>query len=510
MIAFNWCFRFLFFYFFVFSFATAQEIEEAYKAVWKISSKQVSGTGFFISENFVLTNYHLIEIMLRTSTLEDVILTQKGNNKSFKPKKILALSSYYDLAILAVDAFHPYFIDLAKSLSFVKAQKEKEYDRLLYLDRGESLAGLDKFNFLFNEESLHVLGYPQGVFKKINQLSFSHQKKSRFYSNFIKHLINLISYPHQDSFFSDIQVIKGASGSPVLNQRSQLKGVLSTSVYNFVTFMTLDSLKDFILDESFLCGELSPKGCLTFSREIFLDSVESGKYRNYFLIAQKYYCGIGVERNLTEAKKWFKKIAEKGHKQSQGILGEIYYKGLGGVEQNLTEAKKWFKKGAQNGDFLSQNYLGNMYLKGYGGKKDFTLARMWFDKSANQGYAIPQKILAFMYHAGIGGEKDYFRAKKWYESAAEFGDAEAQYYLGFFYYLGLGGVKQNFDLAGKWFTSSAKLENNKAQKWFDKLKQDESAKTQIMLDFPEELVTQNSTKMNLDDKCLKQFTKKGL
>ena len=527
MIAFNWRFRFLFFYFFVFSFAAAQEIEEASRAVWKISSEHFSGTGFFISQNLVLTNYHVIDGILKKSRLEDVTLTQKGNNKSFKLKKILALSNYYDLAVLEVDAFHPYFIDLIKSLA--KPQKKKEYDRFLGLDRGESSAGLDKFDFLSDKESLHVFGYPHGVFKKINQFSVSFQKKSRLPFNPRETLTNPISYSDQDSFFSDVLVIRGASGSPVLNQKSQLKGVLSMAKDNLITFMTLDSLKDFILDENFLCGELSPKECLTLSREIFLDSVESGKYRNYFLIAQVYYTGRGVERNLDEAEKWFKKLAEKGHKQSQGFLGVMYYRGIG-VEKNLDEAKKWFLEGAKQGDYVSTEYLAKMHFEGLGGEEDLILARMWFYKSANQGNLSSQKILAYMYHVGLGGERDYFRAKRWYESVAETGGAEAHYYLGLFYYLGLG-VKRDLDLAVKWFTSSARLGEQKAQfklyvmysrgrgveknldeaeKWLDKFKQNESKKTQIPLDSPKELVMQNSEKINFYGSCFQQFIKKDL
>ena len=62
-----------------------------------------------------------------------------------------------------------------------------------------------------------------------------------------------------------------------------------------------------------------------------------------------YVLAKGVERNLDEAFKWFKKGAELGHVNCQYTLGGFYLKGFS-VEKNLEEAKKWYKKALEQGD----------------------------------------------------------------------------------------------------------------------------------------------------------------
>ncbi|MEI8248806.1 MAG: tetratricopeptide repeat protein, partial [Lentisphaerota bacterium] len=49
--------------------------------------------------------------------------------------------------------------------------------------------------------------------------------------------------------------------------------------------------------------------------------------------------GDGVEKNLVEAVKWFRKAAVQGHAQGQLNLGVCLKKG-DGVEKNLVEAVK--------------------------------------------------------------------------------------------------------------------------------------------------------------------------
>ena len=61
-----------------------------------------------------------------------------------------------------------------------------------------------------------------------------------------------------------------------------------------------------------------------------------------------YAAGAGVEKDYTEAVKWFRKSAEQEYSYAQFNMGWSYEFGQG-VEKNLSEAKKWYQKAAAQG-----------------------------------------------------------------------------------------------------------------------------------------------------------------
>ena len=61
-------------------------------------------------------------------------------------------------------------------------------------------------------------------------------------------------------------------------------------------------------------------------------------------------------KDLNEAIKWFKTAAENNDAESQYMLGGIYLNGLG-VEKNNTEAAKYFKLAADQGHQNAKLYL---------------------------------------------------------------------------------------------------------------------------------------------------------
>ena len=61
-----------------------------------------------------------------------------------------------------------------------------------------------------------------------------------------------------------------------------------------------------------------------------------------------YGLGQGVERDYTEARKWYRLAADKGQSNALYSLGLIYKEGLG-VKQNYSKALKWFLLAAEQG-----------------------------------------------------------------------------------------------------------------------------------------------------------------
>ena len=82
-----------------------EKVRSGKKAVWKIRNLNTSdsGTGFFMRPSHFVTNFHVISGLLDKSSLEDISLSQEGNSRELKIKRIIALSAFYDLATLETE-----------------------------------------------------------------------------------------------------------------------------------------------------------------------------------------------------------------------------------------------------------------------------------------------------------------------------------------------------------------------------------------------------------------------
>ena len=380
--------------------------EQAAKAVWEIQMGDISsGSGFFISENKIVTNFHVIE-NAESIGLEDVILVQEGNPNQLKVKRISALSIVDDLAILEIEGAVSDFLSLPSE------------------DLNAS-------------KNLYALGYPLGRFQEIKQAGALKE--------------NLVFVNHSK--------LSGVSGGPVLNESHQLAGVAERASDNLLAFISVQTLKSFIELEH--CKNLRVKECFILSREIFKKSIQSAKgMRDFYKIAIVFYEGEGGGQNLFKAREWFEKSAEQDYAPAQYNLALMYYKG--GGEQNLFKAGEWFEKSANQGYSPAQYNLALMYYKGEGVEQDLFKARELMEESANQGYASARFFLALVYYEGEGGEQNLFKARELMEESANQGYARAQFFLALMYYKGRGG-EQNLFKAREWFEKSANQGDVEAQ-----------------------------------------------
>ena len=120
---------------------------------------------------------------------------------------------------------------------------------------------------------------------------------------------------------------------------------------------------------------------------------EQGDVDSQFELASMYRKGEGVEQDLVEAAKWYRKAAGQEHFSAQFYLGLMHQKGEG-VEQDLVEAAKWYRKAAEQGGHAAAQFnLASMYRKGEGVEQDLAEAAMWFRKAADQGHAGAKEAL---------------------------------------------------------------------------------------------------------------------
>ena len=79
--------------------------------------------------------------------------------------------------------------------------------------------------------------------------------------------------------------------------------------------------------------------------------------------------------------------AQAGDAQAQYELGEAYYQGYG-IEENLAEALKWYRKAAAKDNLEAIYSIGYMYDEGEAVKEDNVEAMKWLLKAAEKGHLL--------------------------------------------------------------------------------------------------------------------------
>ena len=116
--------------------------------------------------------------------------------------------------------------------------------------------------------------------------------------------------------------------------------------------------------------------------------------------------------------------AEQGNYGAQWLIGRMYEEG-NFVQKNYTEAVKWYRKAVAQGYHYAQNSLAIMYMRGKGVPKDMAKAIELYRKAAEQGFSDAQLNLGLMFYHGNGVPKDNVKAYMWWTLAAAQGMKQA-------------------------------------------------------------------------------------
>lgn len=221
----------------------------------------------------------------------------------------------------------------------------------------------------------------------------------------------------------------------------------------------------------------------------FLVAADKGHARSQYYVANSYYQGDVVPKNVelfliyhtraaeqgdkdaqynlgTEyldtgkydlAMKWLSLSAKQNDPEAQYQMGRLYQFGYG-VPKDLDEALKWFLLAGSNGDSDAQYVLGVRYLK----NNDFKTAVRWFELAGNQNCRHAQYQLALYYQNQVAMPEYQTIAFKWCERSAQQQLPVAQNLLGVWYNTGFGVVK-DLDRARHWYLQAAKQNHSLAQ-----------------------------------------------
>jgi hypothetical protein len=104
-----------------------------------------------------------------------------------------------------------------------------------------------------------------------------------------------------------------------------------------------------------------------------------------------YLNGVGVERDVDQATKWYRKSARRGQPKAMFSLGEIAY-----YEKDFPAALTWFSRASEAGHVRSLYWLGKLYWRGHGVGQDKKQARRLFHRAASSKVIEAQRVLKFL------------------------------------------------------------------------------------------------------------------
>ncbi|MCK9454736.1 tetratricopeptide repeat protein [Sulfurimonas sp.] len=175
---------------------------------------------------------------------------------------------------------------------------------------------------------------------------------------------------------------------------------------------------------------------------IFNELSDKGDAQAQTELGHIYVNGLGVKKDVLNAKKYWEKAAEKNNVDALYYLGLMYYKGVG-VTQDYRKSLDYWKRAAKQNDGESAFSVGYQYEYGQGVKQDYNKAIKYYKSGSKDGNANASNSMGIFYEKGKGVPVDRKSALKWYQKAAEQGSVISMYNIGLLYYNGTAGIKQD-------------------------------------------------------------------
>lgn len=178
--------------------------------------------------------------------------------------------------------------------------------------------------------------------------------------------------------------------------------------------------------------ELYAKACAASGAKrvmLLQKAAEAGSLEAMYDLADCYWDGEGVDKNIPLSIKWVTKAADAGYTKAQTMLGAAYFEGGEGIDQNYALSEKYLLSASEKENTDAQAFLAYLYIA----MEDYSKAMVWARKAAQMEH--PQACLALgrIYDEGLGVEANHLEGLKWFEKAANCGDADAQNIVGNIY-----------------------------------------------------------------------------
>jgi len=194
--------------------------------------------------------------------------------------------------------------------------------------------------------------------------------------------------------------------------------------------------------------------------ELFQKAASAGHTRAQINLGILYLRGLGVPRDIVNARAWLEKAAASGDPQALYTLGRAMDEGSEQIAPDPVRAADLYRRAAEMGHVLAGLRYGLALSEGIGIKRDVAAAQKWLVQARDNG--VPEAALAMGDMAArtpasrdkAANERTVRSAVSWYEVAAHGGVPSAQFKLANAYFSGVGVARDPMQ-AMLWYSRAA-------------------------------------------------------
>ena len=194
--------------------------------------------------------------------------------------------------------------------------------------------------------------------------------------------------------------------------------------------------------------------------DLFAKAAAAGHTRAQINLGILYLRGLGVPRDIVNARAWLEKAAASGDPQALYTLGRAMDESSEQVAPDPVRAADLYRRAAEKGHVLAGLRYGLALSDGIGIKRDVVAAQKWLVQARDSG--VPEAALAMGDMAArtpasrdkAANERTIQTAVSWYEVAAQGGVPSAQFKLANAYFSGVG-VARDPQQAKLWYSRAA-------------------------------------------------------
>jgi TPR repeat protein len=194
--------------------------------------------------------------------------------------------------------------------------------------------------------------------------------------------------------------------------------------------------------------------------DLFQRAAAAGHTRAQINLGILYLRGLGVPRDIVNARAWLEKAAASGDPQALYTLGRAMDEGSDQIAPDPVRAADLYRRAAEKGHVLAGLRYGLALSEGVGIKRDVAAAQKWLVQARDNG--VPEAALAMGDMAArtpasrdkAANERTVQTAVSWYEVAAQGGVPSAQFKLANAYFSGVGVARDPMQ-AMLWYSRAA-------------------------------------------------------
>lgn len=134
--------------------------------------------------------------------------------------------------------------------------------------------------------------------------------------------------------------------------------------------------------------------------------------------------GIGVTRDLEQARRYLEQSARAGVARALNSLGHMDLSGLS-TPSDIARGLRYTRQAADAGVAIAQFSLGQTFRHGQCVPKDLVAAFGWYHRAAIGGSVHAMEALGWCYYTGEGTARSHAEAHHWFGLAAQAGHAGA-------------------------------------------------------------------------------------